>query len=94
MEHWTDKAVDSVKGMQRASPPEDAFSKIQGRISATELRAVPEKRPSMMAIAAAIALLISCNLYVVVDYFSSNNTQAEMELQYEGLLSDFNLYSE
>ncbi|PZX61173.1 hypothetical protein LV84_00161 [Algoriphagus ratkowskyi] len=93
MEHWTDKTLESVKGMQRALPPEDAFGKIQARLDkpSVQLESV-EKRP-MMAAAAAIALLISCNLYVVADYFSTN-AQAQTETQYEGIISDYNLYAE
>lgn len=91
MEHWTDKTLESVKGMQRASPPEDAFAKIQGRLDTAEGKLEGGKKQSWMAMAAAIALLISCNLYVVVDYFNTN-TQTQTELQYDGLMSDYNLY--
>lgn len=93
MEHWTDKTLESVKGMQRASPPNDVFSKIQARLEQPAGKVDSERKISSMAIAAAITLLISCNLYVVVDYFNTN-TQTQTEIQYEGLMSDYNLYSE
>ena len=86
MEQWKKKVMNSLEGMERATPPEDLYDRIYA-----SLESEPRERPvwSKWAAAAAVLFLLGFNLYGINEYVSATD---EPEAYESSIISDYNLY--
>lgn len=90
-EHWAEEVFQSIEGMQRASPPDDLFEKINHRISEKNTRRTIPLRRLKWAAAAACFLLI-LNGYALIRMFHQQVQSSTSGLYDTPFLSDLNPY--
>ncbi|MEM6737930.1 MAG: hypothetical protein AAF620_17865 [Bacteroidota bacterium] len=81
--------MKSVEGISRAKAPTSAFAKLQERIAKQEIKKEPNKY--WMTVAAAIAMVICSNIYVVSNYLRADERPMDPNESYS-LISSFNIY--
>ncbi|RNC85761.1 MAG: hypothetical protein ED557_03015 [Balneola sp.] len=90
MEQWKDKILASANGIQKATPPEDAFSKILDKID--QDRAEVRISKVQLVAAAAILLITMCvNILLISSQFNSEEP-TESTAEYSEIISSYNLY--
>lgn len=85
---WIDETMNSTDGMQRATPSDDLFSRIEQRIAAgvSIVRTVSLRTVSMAA--ASIVLLVAANIFMLQSNVKEETTQkdgVETVIEYYGL---------
>ncbi len=89
------RALDSLKGIQRAKAPSQTFAKIQQKLAdqrANKGIADPQPNYAWIRVAAAMALLVASNIWAVSNYWVSDSNTATESGGYAQLMTDFNLY--
>ncbi len=90
MEEWKDKVIGSLSGMERATPPADAFHKIQRRLT-NRIRPAAENQRQWLAVAAVILMVVSSNVLLLSNYFNEE-PQLSPTSEYSGMITSYNLY--
>lgn len=89
METWKDKIMDSLDGLEKASPANDVFANIQQRIHTQKTKYARE----WVAVAAAVLLVICTNGYFVLNTNVEGTTTATNQTDsYSGIVSNLNIY--
>ncbi|MCG8374016.1 MAG: hypothetical protein MI700_10800 [Balneolales bacterium] len=93
MENWKDKVIGSLEGLERATPPADAFRLIQEKIAHQNIEKKSLSRMHVAAVAAAILIAVTTNIFVISNYDSdAESTGLEEQTEYTSILSNYNLY--
>lgn len=88
---WANEILQSLEGIQKASPSDDLFAKIMEQIpEAIPTNIIPLKRLGWIAVAACF--LIGINVYVF-DLGTTNNIKTQSTQQYDKLMTDYSLYN-
>lgn len=87
MEIWKDKIMDSLDGLEKASPANDVFANIEQRIHTQKTKYARE----WVAVAAAVLVVVCTNGYFVLTN-DSNTTQTVSATGYPEIVTDFNIY--
>lgn len=88
-EHWSEEVMDSLTGIQRATPRPDLYDEIYSQIHLPEMvKIIPLQ--NLKWVAAAAALLISINL-LAINHPYDENQQGEEELEWS-LVNDYSIY--
>ncbi len=90
MEEWKDRILGSTEGMQKATPPEDTFSKILDKIEKdkTEIRV---SRVQLVAAAAILIITVCVNILLISSEINSEQT-VEMTSEYSEIFTSYNPY--
>ncbi|GAB5409304.1 MAG: hypothetical protein BalsKO_16690 [Balneolaceae bacterium] len=91
MEQRKNNVLNSLEGIERATPPIDTFDKIRFKIKEQKSETNSRIRVQMMAVAAAILIAVCCNIFFITNYMSSN-TETTSQVEYSEIISSYNLY--
>lgn len=83
-EQWANEVIQSLKGMQKATPSDALFDKILQQLPTQQITVISLKRLAWIATAACV--MIAINVIALRNY-ESNQTQKTDEL-----LSNYNIY--
>ncbi|MFK7906460.1 MAG: hypothetical protein AB8B69_15120 [Chitinophagales bacterium] len=92
-EQWKDSILNSLEGIQKASPDDALFLKITQRIGQKATKIIPMNRVRMAA--AAAVLLFVLNAFSIAHYLKNNpSSQTEVAVNQgnPNLISDYKLY--
>ncbi len=91
-EQWINEVFNSLEGIQPAQPDVKMFSKIENELFNPEARVIPLYW--IKTAAAAAVLVLSVNIYGILQYANSDTQSTEQDAQqnsYE-LIRSYNLY--
>lgn len=91
MEDWKDDIMNSLDGMQKATPSTDLFEQIQ-----QEIRTKKPKRvylPQWTSVAAVLFLVVGMNAYLLSKHFKEAANESTEDF-YMGNSSTYNLYEQ
>ncbi len=86
-----DKIVDSIEGMEKAMPSASFTQKVLAKYQ-TAKKIV--SMPAVYAVAAAIALLITVNVWVGIGYKNNTQNQQSAGNSIEDVVKDYGLSSQ
>jgi thiosulfate reductase cytochrome b subunit len=77
-ETWIDETLTALDGMNRATAPPDLLFKIQAKTAHTEHKTAVLQRPFYLSVAAGIALLITLNIFGLLNYHQTQKITREI----------------
>lgn len=87
---WIDEVISSIDGMERASPSDELFSKINSIIKNENQIIIPIR--NILAIAVSIAILITINIVSITSDLDRNSQQNSDQSNQNQILNDFKFY--
>ncbi|MFT4660935.1 MAG: hypothetical protein ACI8XB_001206 [Patiriisocius sp.] len=93
-EQWIDNVLASVEQLEKAKPKDDLFERIQAKVDQLDAKIVPMKH--WRRIAAAVAIILISNVYIINQYNSPITEIVETRTGdvYDGVVTNYNLYDE
>ncbi|MGB1243424.1 MAG: hypothetical protein ACPG49_12930 [Chitinophagales bacterium] len=92
-EQWKNSILNSLEGIQKASPNERIFLKIKQKVGQQSAKVIPMNRVRMAA--AAAVLLFAINAFSIAHYLKNsapNQTEIVSHQNNSNLISDYKLY--
>lgn len=77
-ETWIDETLTALDGINRATAPHDLLLKIQAKAAPVIRKTVVLHRPFYWSVAAGIAVLITLNIFGVLNYHQTQNITGEV----------------
>lgn len=87
MNNWKDEIIHSLDGLEAAKAPENGFDKLQQRLQHRKLHAAPR---TWISIAAAVALIVMGNAYVLIGNHAESDPKARSSTT--SITTNYNIY--
>ena len=92
MEAWKNKIMNSLEGIEDAQPPKDSLLAIKKKLGDKKRRKLTIEPSQWMAVAAVMLLLVCANVFVLDNYFATQESTEQVESTYTGLITNYNIY--